>query len=217
MCRPDISQVSPTNSLFKNIFSVNYHIHVMSCLSCDLNNEHADQSRVLPSLTDKWPFQDHLPGIALHTQKSSILGNINSNHAAIMTVMKTQAECMGCDFVIGPNQSKKVGASQIRCGIKLSYHLQYPKGKIQISETTIWFKAHEDTFQWKQDATYYNLEEVTRTADDTSYYIYGTKPDGSDHDLNFTRFLEVRRCSNLKLNANNIQFECSRLIFWYSI
>ena len=48
-------------------------------------NSTVTMQSLFPSVTDEWPFQDHLPSRPLMTWKMSVLLDLNSNHAESLT------------------------------------------------------------------------------------------------------------------------------------
>ena len=42
------------------------------------------QKRIFPCVTQKWLFQDNLPTLAQFTQKRSVIGDLNHNHAILL-------------------------------------------------------------------------------------------------------------------------------------
>ena len=68
-----VSPASPMNGLFKTIF----HIKLKLSLLGGLNTACL---RVSPSITDEWPFQNHLPSSTLFNKMTSIIGDFNTNY-----------------------------------------------------------------------------------------------------------------------------------------
>ena len=70
----------------------------------------------------------------------------------------------------------------------------------------------EDVFQSKLDTVYINLDFCTGIAD--NMIICGGKAVGSDHDKQLTRFLQITRQCNLRLNPDNLQFKTKQASFF---
>jgi len=73
----------------------------------------------------------------------------------------------------------------------------------------------QDVFQKKVDETFGDLPGVTGIADDI--VVFGTKEDGSDHDMNLRRVLERARETGIRLNPDKMKLKCEKIPFFGNV
>ena len=62
-----------------------------------------------------------------------------------------------------------------------------------------------DVFQRKLDTILLDSDQVVIIADDVM--VTGYQPHESDHDITFTKFLEIAKKNNIKQNYDKIQYK----------